>query len=382
MGRAIGGSRLSVACLAACLIAGLAACRDATGFNNRRILWFRPDASGADNMPYADSGIAVFTSFNDMRVAAFDARSGAPRWQTRLPVPAGAPSSGMPFLVNVVAYQDVIVVPAWDLVGLDRATGAVRWTLHETDDLPGYGALAVAGGQVYAVGKYLYSVNATTGALNWRKDLGEQPFHPVVADTVIYVATRADVMPGILGNGHAVAVNVMTDSVLWSYAIQDSATPVNGGSIGPAVVTDSLVLFAGVNGTVYALDRTTGQPHWADSASDSYEAGLTVIGSTVIVAGDRGIVRGLDVATGQVLWQSNVISSVFQPITPGNGFALVSNGILFAFDPTGVIRWQDGGAAFGGPAYSSSGTYANGVVYIGSVDPHGPGPGFYAVRAP
>ena len=370
------------ACLMACLMLTLAACNDTTGLSDPRIAWYRPDATGAANLPYADSGIAVFTSFNDMRVDAFDARTGAPRWQTHLPVPAGAPSAGMPTIANVVGYRDVIVVPAWDLVGLDRATGAVRWTLHESDDFPGYGAASVAGGQVYAVGKYLYSINATTGGVNWRKDLGEQPFHPVVADTVIYVATRGYVLPGILGNGHAVALNVTTDSVLWSFAIQDSATPVNGGSIGPAVVTDSLVLFAGVNGTVYALDRGSGQPRWTSSAADRYEGGLAVVGSTVVVAGDRGVVRGLDLTTGRSLWQSNVISSVFEPITAGDGFALVSNGILFAVDPTGAIRWQDGGAGFGGPVYTTGGTYTNGLVYIGSVEPNGSGPGFYAVRAP
>lgn len=380
----LASSRSVLACLTTVLLAAVAACSDSTGPNDRNILWFRPDPAGSSDLPYADSGIAVFTTFNDMRVAAFDARTGKPRWQIRLPVPAGAPATGFTSLANVAAYQDVIVVPAWDLVGLDRATGAVRWTLHESDDFPGYGAVSVAGGQVYAVGKYLYSVNAITGMLNWRKDLGEQPFHPVVADTVIYVTTRGEVLPGILGDGHAFALNVTTDSVLWSFAIQDSATPVNGGSIGPAVVTDSLVLFAGTNGTVYALDRTTGQPRWTNSANDRYDAGLAVISSTVIVAGDRGIVRGLDLATGQSLWQVNVISSVFEPITAGDGFALVSNGILFALDPTGAIRWQDGGAGFGGPVYASGATYANGIAYVGSVGGSGAPqpPGFYAVRAP
>lgn len=365
------------------LLGGLLACQDATTATaDPRVLWFRPDPSGAAGQPYADSTLAVFTSFNDMRVDAFDAHNGAPRWQVRLSLPAGAPYAGMPTFGNVAGFQNLLIVPAWDLYGVDRSTGAVRWHLHEPDDFPGYGSVFVAGGKVYAVGQDLYSVDASTGTVEWRLNLGERPFHPVVTDSVIYLATRGEVLPGVLGNGHALALDAATGTTRWSFAIQDSATPVNGGSVGPAFVTDSLVLFAGVNGTVYALDRATGQVRWTYAANDSFEGGVVVVSRTVVVAGDRGLALGLDLGTGRLLWQGNVVSSVFQPIGSGSDVALVSAGTLFAFDPTGQLRWQDGGSGNGQAVYSTGASYANGLVYIGSVSHDAGGPGFYALRAP
>jgi outer membrane protein assembly factor BamB len=364
------------------LLVVLLACDDSTTATaDPRVLWFRSDPSGAAGQPYADSDLAVFTSFNDMRVDAFDAHSGVRRWEVRLTLPAGAPYDGMPTIGNVIGFQDLLIVPAWDLYGIDRSTGAVRWQLHESDDLPGDGSIFVAGGKVYAVGQDLYSVDASTGAVDWRLNLDERPFHPIVIDSVIYVATRGEVFPGVLGNGHALALDAATGTTRWSVAIQDSATPVNGGSIGPAFVTDSLVLLAGVNGTVYALDRATGQVRWTYAANDSFEGGLVVLNRTVVVAGDRGLALGLDLGSGKLLWQANVVSSVFQPIASGDDVALVSAGILYAIDPSGQLRWQDGGAGNGQAVYSTGASYANGLVYIGSVSHDAGGPGFYAIRA-
>jgi len=90
----------------------------------------------------------------------------------------------------------------------------------------------------------------------------------VIADGVIYVATRGEVSPGIVGDGHAVALDASTGAVVWRFPIRDPQTPVNGGSVGPAFVVDSLVLLAGVNSTVYALDRTTGEARWTYVSAD------------------------------------------------------------------------------------------------------------------
>jgi len=159
--------------------------------------------------------------------------------------------------------------------------------------------------------------------------------------------------------------------------------------VGPIFVTDSMVLAAGENGIVYALDRSTGQTRWTYTGAGSYydtapsySAGLAIVDRTVIVAGDVGSVEGVDLATGHRLWQTGPGSSVTERITLGDNVALVSVGSLFAFDANGQIRWQQGGAGFGGPVFSTAATYKNGLVYIGSVSPEAPGPGFYALRVP
>jgi outer membrane protein assembly factor BamB len=364
------------------LVAGVSGCDDVTSSRDRRILWFHADPTGAAAEPYADSTLAVFTSFQDMRVEALDARTGAVRWHQRLPLPAGASYQGMPFGANVSAYGDLIIVPAWDLYGLDRATGVIRWKFQASDDFPGYGSIFVANGVVFGVGRYLYALDATTGTLLRRIDLGEQPFRPVVADGVVYVATRGEVSPGSLGDGHVMALDANTGAVLWTFPITDPQDPVRGGSAGPVLVHDSLVVVAGVNGRVYALSRATGQAQWTYLGAGSYTAGVAIVDQTVIVAGDAGAVEGVDLSSGRRLWGTGLGSSVLERITLGDGVALVSVGAVFAYDASGKVRWQDGGAGFGGPVYSTAATYRDGVVYIGSVGPEAPGAGFYALRVP
>ncbi len=367
----------------------LAGCRDAAGLGARDILWFHADAKGATGEPLVDSTLAVFTSFNDMRVIAFDQQNGKPRWQTRLPLAAGVPYAGMPAGGILSAYQDLIIVPAWDVYALDRTSGAVRWSFTEPDDYPGYSATVVAAGVVYSVGRDLYALDAATGAVKFRRSIGEQPFRPVVVDSVIYVGTRREIVPGALGNGHVMALNASTGATIWSVPIEDPKDSARGGCVGPIFVTDSMVLAAGENGIVYALDRSTGQTRWTYTGAGSYydtapsySAGLAIVDRTVIVAGDVGSVEGVDLATGHRLWQTGPGSSVTERITLGDNVALVSVGSLFAFDAKGQIRWQQGGAGFGGPVFSTAATYKNGLVYIGSVSPEAPGPGFYALREP
>lgn len=376
--------RVIVAVLSGLVVVGVgssSSCGDATGSRDR-ILWFRADPKGAAAEPYADSTLAVFTSFNDARVIALDALTGARRWETALQLPAGSPYQGMPFGGNLAAFRDLIVVPAWDVYALDRNTGSIRWTFDQPDDFPGYGSVFVIDSTVYSVGRRLYALNATDGQLRFQVDLQERPFRPIVVDSVIYVATRREVLPGTLGNGHVFALNRNTGAVVWSIPIDDPQDSVRGGAVGPVAVAETLVVVAAMNGTIYGLDRNTGSVRWTHNGTGSYEAGVAVVDHTVVVAGSTGIVEGLGLSSGQQLWRTGPGSSVLERITVGKDVALVSVGTLFAFDSQGRLRWQHGGAAYGGPVYSTAATYRNDVVYIGSVSPDGPGAGFYAVKAP
>jgi outer membrane protein assembly factor BamB len=386
------------------MLAGIGGCTDAAdpGGVSARFVWSYADHAGSAAQPYADSDLVVFTTLQDSSVVALDAHSGSLRWETHLPRPAGLPfgcASGCMPAANITASGNVIVVPAWDVYGLDRSTGAVRWTFTRRDDYPGYGSIAAAEGRVYTVGRRLYALNAATGSLVWQVDLGEQPFRPVIAGGVLYVETRGALDSAqndldVLGNGHAIAVDASTGTVRWRYPVTDP-DPANGGSIGPAFVTSDLVIVTGQNGHVYALDRTTGQPRWITTGFGPYPAGAVVVDGTVITAGNAGTIDGFSLSTGQVLWRTpNTVStptdqfkvvgkgsSVFDPITRGDGVALISAGWLVAVDARGTIRWHDGGAGFGGPVYSTPATYRDGIVYIGAIDEPG-GAGFYAVRVP
>jgi outer membrane protein assembly factor BamB len=367
-------------CVVALTLAG--DCHKPTGpAADPQILWFHKDLAGAAARPYADSELAVFTNEFDMRVVALDAKTGAVRWEQRIPTTPGVPFHGMPH-ANIVAAGDLLIVPAWDIFALDRRTGAIRWEFEQPDDYPGWGEVSVANGRVYAAAWYLYSIDAQTGVMQWRVDVGqesatEQAWRPIETDGIVYLSTKP---AGNRVDSHVVAVEAVTGTVLWRFSLAGSG-PGNSGSIGPPAIRDSVLVIACENRKVYALDRRTGQLRWTyEGSGNPYSAGAVILDNTVVTGVDAA--EGLDLATGQLLWRWGPIGTVLVPITPAEGTALISSAVVYAFDANGKIRWRYGGERWGQPVFTTAATYYHGAVFVGSVSPERPGAGFYAIRVP
>jgi outer membrane protein assembly factor BamB len=365
--------------LTACTI--LTGCQEPTagGETNPAVLWRHSDKAAARSVPYADDDVAIFATGGDTRVVALDAQSGRKRWEVRLALPSEYRGRGFP-PGRLVGTGDVIAVPAWDLYGLDRTTGQVRWKLAPPDDFPGAGVTLGEDGDLYATGFHLYRVDAATGAIRWRVDLGEQPFDPVEKDGVVYVGTRGEIPEsrGILGAGHAVALNAQTGAVLWKTPIPAPEEPANGGVVGAGALTSDLYIVASVNGRVYALDRKTGQVRWETKGSGPYDVGVAVIGDVVVAATGSGgsYVEGFDLATGRQRWKVGVGSSVFGSLERSGGFVLVSNGRLQAINRQGAVVWGYGGAGWNQPIISTSARVQGERLYVGTYE------GFTALQAP
>jgi outer membrane protein assembly factor BamB len=75
-----------------------------------------------------------------------------------------------------------------------------------------------------------------------------------------------------------------------------------GGSLGtPAVVGDTIYL-GDDDGTVYALDRITGQERWRAETKVSIQAGVVVHDGRLFFTSANGVCGALDLATRQVAW--------------------------------------------------------------------------------
>jgi outer membrane protein assembly factor BamB len=344
------------------------------------ILWKYPDRAGAINVvPYADEEVAIFATGGDTRVVALDAQSGKKRWEARLALPTEYRGRGFP-PGRLVGSGDVVAIPAWDLYGLDKRTGQVRWKLAPPDDFPGAGVMLGEDGDLYATGFHLYRVDAATGQVRWRADLGEQPFAPVEKDGVVYVGTRGEIpgSRGILGAGHAVALNAQTGAVLWKTPIPAPEEPANGGVIGAGALTPELYVVSSPNGRIYALDRRTGQVRWETKGSAYYGAGVVVIGDVAVTAGDAGFIEGFDLATGKQRWNVKTDGSISNPLTTTGNAVLVVNGILRAVTAEGKLLWQHQSGKF--VPYSTGARVHGDRIYLGTN--YGGGEGFYALRLP
>ncbi|MDP9347715.1 MAG: PQQ-binding-like beta-propeller repeat protein, partial [Gemmatimonadota bacterium] len=328
-------------------------------------------------VPYADDEVAVFTTAGDGRVVAFARGTGAKLWERRLDLPREHGALGLPF-GHLVSTGDVVVVPAWDLYALDKKTGAMRWKFSPPDDFPGVRVTLGDDGRLYSVGHHVYRLDAATGEVLWRVDLGERPFSPVVREGVVYVGTRG-VIPGssgVLGAGHAVALEAETGRLLWKTPIPAPDAPAMGGVTGAGALTPDLYIVASPSGRVYALNRRTGAVRWEYRGSGPYDVGVVVLGDVAVVASGAGYVEGLDLATGQERWKVRLGSTFTAPITRLGDLALVSSGRLVAIDARGSIRWGYGGAGWNQPIILTGAGVHEGAVYVGGES------GFYALKPP
>ncbi|MDQ3521220.1 MAG: PQQ-like beta-propeller repeat protein [Gemmatimonadota bacterium] len=282
-------------------------------------------------MAYADDEVAIFATGGDTRVMALDAQSGKKRWETRLALPSEYRGRGFP-PGRLVGSGEIVAIPAWDLYGLDKKTGQVRWTLAPEDDFPGAGVMLGEDGDLYATGFHLYRVDAATGR------------------------------------------------VLWKTPIPAPEEPANGGLVGAGALTPELYVVASVNGRIYALDRKTGQVRWEAKGSGPFDVGVVIIGDLAVTATGGGLesyVEGFDLATGRQRWKVGVgSSSVFGSLARSGRFVLVSNGRVQAISAEGRVVWGYGGAGWNQPIISSSAQVHGERVYLGTYE------GFAALRAP
>jgi outer membrane protein assembly factor BamB len=216
------------------------------------------------------------------------------------------------------------------VLNLDAATGKLRWYYqgvpndfmdHDLQASPiaatVSGAPAIIGGGKVGI---VYAMNASTGALAWKTPVGVHngtddagllllehqltiklpyTFEPgaiggvltnmAAADGSVYaaainVALKSTTMGSVDGNasgggtagGDVEALNLATGTVEWD-------TPVSSLPLGAATVSNDLVFTTLFNGTLIALNRTTGAIVYQRKLPTTTNAPLAIAGNTVLV---------------------------------------------------------------------------------------------------
>jgi outer membrane protein assembly factor BamB len=258
----------------------------------------------------AVAGDAVIVATRPGLVVALNRHTGALHWKTDLKYPV---------LASPVVVLGTVYIGAADrkLYALDAATGRQRWAFATRDWV--VSAVAYAGDRVVmaAQNSLIHVVGAQTGRQRFVYDTGlgrhvlaglaiqgKLAYFGSVGGRVWAIDWQATTYPL-----ERMFLFWQTNLYIWGVL---TTPPVQKGSVWsryvggdvkhtPAIAHDT-VYVATSQGTVIALDATTGAKRWQANLGVEVTAAPTVAGHVVLVGTKDGVIFGLHAHTGEVLW--------------------------------------------------------------------------------
>jgi len=225
----------------------------------------------------------------------------------------------------------------------------------------------VAKGTLYFQEKsaLFYALDADTGKVKWKKDIGALgAASPAYSHGRVYAVT--------LDPGEAIAMRARDGKLLWK-------RPLSGRSETSPIIAGKNVIVGSESGTVYALDRDSGQVDWQVSTGGAVKGGLALDDGVLYGANYAGQVFALRASTGSYVWQSSTQGLSFGrggPVysTPAVAFGRVYlgsiDGRVYSFDAdTGNLLWSHstGDWVYAAPAVADT-KRSDPTVYVGSKD--------------
>jgi outer membrane protein assembly factor BamB len=176
----------------------------------------------------------------------------------------------------------------------------------------------------------VYSLNASTGKLNWKFQTGDVVHaSPVISGGTLFVGSW---------DSNFYALNAATGKEKWRFKTGDDPDTHNQVGIqSSAVVTDGVVYFGCRDSNLYAIDAQSGKQRWVFNNKGSWVVASPVVrdGKLYFATSDSGMFHALDAKTGADLYAMKFSGwpTFSSPILAGDIFYLGSlSGKLFAID--------------------------------------------------
>ena len=192
-----------------------------------------------------------------------------------------------------------------------------------------------------SIAKY-YSVNISTGELNWTKN-NEYPFNSNIKKykDKIFVIDYKNVLR---------CFNIIDGSEYWNLQTEDSFTISNIKY--SLIILNDIVIFSNSIGDVTAVDIETGLIAWQlptqsnSIINETYNFKISKLvsdGNSIFFSNNKNQLYSIDLKTGTINWINEVNSNI-QPILVGNLIITISNeGYLYLLDKNkgNILRITD-----------------------------------------
>lgn len=167
----------------------------------------------------------------------------------------------------------------------------------------------------------VYSINATTGTLNWWANTIDMLGGTAVAQGVLYAAE---------GDVTTLAVSTVTGNSRWAGNFGSNSFAVGGGT-----------LYTGNNYGVEATNTSTSYTVWNFSTSQQVLTSPAVVNGVVYAVDNSGIVYAINASYGYELWSFQTGGVIYTSPVVANGMLYVTtqDGTLYAFSlPSGPAK--------------------------------------------
>lgn len=334
----------------------------------RDVQWTFATGGAVRSTPVVHNG-TMYVGSADGHLYALDQRTGAEKWRF---------ATGGAVMSSVTVEGGLVLVSSRDnvLYAVDVRSAKLKWK-HTMGSTRPYqwefdywlSSPTVFEGVVYVGGGdgLMYALDLKSGSVKWTFDTGARVrTTAAVADGMIFFGNMA---------GWMFALNAKTGALKWKFAtegtrINTSAWGFDRNSIlSSAAVADSLVVFGGRDGFLYAVDEFTGMERWRVDHKVSWITGSPAIHEGAVYTGtsDGRFVQAVDLRTGVEKWRTPTGDIVWSsPAVCGPLVYIVDNSAtVFALDRiTGKIVWR-----YTTPGRSFSSTVIHdGVLYFGCDD--------------
>ncbi len=351
---------------------------DAPSIPTGTLVWSR-ELGDETAAPVTVADGKVFVATRDRRIVALDSDDGGDVWT----YPTSTPLDVPPVIAGDLGF---IASRDSHITAFDVESGETVW--RENVGSPSFGWVAVDEGNLFATTNdgLIHALDAATGVVRWRLSTGDRFFAaPAVGEDRLVVATL---------DRRVLFLNPFTGATTLVYLTRSAVdgTPAMHGSTAYVASNDRVVRAVHIHARNKPLEKSVlkwwaqffiwgmapfppaqSGTVWAQYIGERVSTSPAISESRVIVAGNEGTVFALDAADGQKIWQVRLEDAEPQPTSPivVNDVVYVGtkSGRMHALDArTGESVWTfDADSAIAGnPAFAEGQLYfatVRGTVY-------------------